>query len=133
MVWFRWISVQPPSGAQNDSDYFFQTATSAVPLSQRPDGTRASRVPPRAGRGGVSPGIDDAFQKSTARASTQDGSSSRRNTIKTIIPLLVEKARTNLATQFPAERVAEIVQLCLDRECLEATPAPEFIDLFVPG
>ena len=32
----------------------------------------ASRVPPRAGRGGVSPDSDDAPQKSTAPAPTQD-------------------------------------------------------------
>ncbi len=48
------------------------------------------------------------------------------------LPLLLQKARTNLATQLPANRVEEVVALCLDRPRLEATAVPAFMDFFVP-
>jgi len=47
------------------------------------------------------------------------------------IPLLEEKFRTNLARHFPKERREAILELCRDQKRLEATPANEFIDLFV--
>ncbi|HVS27490.1 MAG TPA: bifunctional 2-methylcitrate dehydratase/aconitate hydratase [Burkholderiales bacterium] len=47
------------------------------------------------------------------------------------IPLLVEKFKTHLARRFPAKRQKAILNLCLDRKRLEATPVNEFVDLFV--
>jgi 2-methylcitrate dehydratase len=47
------------------------------------------------------------------------------------IPLLVQKARANLGTQFPPDRVERIVTLCLDRPRLEAMAVDEFMELFV--
>lgn len=47
------------------------------------------------------------------------------------IPLLEDKFRSNLATRFPAARVAKIFALCKDQKALEATPAHEFMDLLV--
>jgi len=47
------------------------------------------------------------------------------------IPLLEEKFRRNLARRFPKERREAIVELCRDQTRLEATPAKEFVDLFV--
>jgi 2-methylcitrate dehydratase len=45
------------------------------------------------------------------------------------LPLLLAKARANLATQLPADRVAQVVALCVDRPRLEATAVPAFVDL----
>ncbi len=45
------------------------------------------------------------------------------------IPLLVEKFKANLATRLPAPRVAQILDLCLDRARLEATPVPAFMEM----
>jgi 2-methylcitrate dehydratase len=47
------------------------------------------------------------------------------------IPLLEEKFRRNLARRFPKERREAILELCRDQTRLEATPAKEFVDLFV--
>jgi 2-methylcitrate dehydratase len=47
------------------------------------------------------------------------------------IPLLIQKARTNLATQLPAKRVEELTALCLDRPRLETTAATAFMGLLV--
>ena len=47
------------------------------------------------------------------------------------IPQLVEKFKTHLARRFPAERQKAILDLCLDRKRLEATPVNEFVDMFV--
>ncbi len=48
------------------------------------------------------------------------------------LPLLLQQARTNLATQLPANCVEEVVALCLDRPRLEAMAVPAFMDLLVP-
>jgi 2-methylcitrate dehydratase len=45
------------------------------------------------------------------------------------LPLLVDKARTNLATQIAADRVEKVIKLCLDRPRLEATAAPAFMEM----
>jgi len=47
------------------------------------------------------------------------------------IPLLEEKFKANLATRFPAQRSAQIFDLCKDQARLEATPVQRFMDLFV--
>ena len=47
------------------------------------------------------------------------------------IPLLEAKFRTNLARRFPKERSEAILELCCDQKRLEATPANEFVELFV--
>jgi 2-methylcitrate dehydratase len=47
------------------------------------------------------------------------------------IPLLEAKFRRNLARRFPKERCEAILELCGDPKRLEATPANEFVDLFV--
>ncbi|GAC1465171.1 MAG: bifunctional 2-methylcitrate dehydratase/aconitate hydratase [Desulfuromonadaceae bacterium] len=47
------------------------------------------------------------------------------------LPLLVEKARANLAGILSSERVEEIVELCLDRQRLEVMPVDEFMALLV--
>ena len=47
------------------------------------------------------------------------------------IPLLEEKFRRNLDRRFPKERRESILELCRDQKRLEATPAKEFVDLFV--
>jgi 2-methylcitrate dehydratase len=47
------------------------------------------------------------------------------------IPLLEAKFRRNLARRFPKERCGAILELCGDPKRLEATPANEFVDLFV--
>ena len=44
-------------------------------------------------------------------------------------PLLIEKARRNLATRLSATRADQIVQLCLDRGRLETTGVPDFMDM----
>jgi len=45
------------------------------------------------------------------------------------LPLLVQKARDNLATRLPADRTEELIELCLDRERLSVMPADEFMAL----
>jgi 2-methylcitrate dehydratase len=45
------------------------------------------------------------------------------------LPLLLRKARENLATRLPAERVETLVALCLDRPRLVAMPVDEFMAL----
>ncbi|HEY3489938.1 MAG TPA: bifunctional 2-methylcitrate dehydratase/aconitate hydratase [Candidatus Deferrimicrobiaceae bacterium] len=45
------------------------------------------------------------------------------------LPLLLRKARENLATRLPAERVETLVALCLDRARLSAMPVDEFMAL----
>ncbi|MGB1496812.1 MAG: 2-methylcitrate dehydratase, partial [Alloalcanivorax venustensis] len=47
------------------------------------------------------------------------------------IPVLEQKFKRNLATRFPAARVAEIMDLCLDPARLNDTPVNEFMDRFV--
>src|SRR5258705_405803 len=47
------------------------------------------------------------------------------------IPLLEAKFRKNLERRFPKERREAILSLCRDQRRLEATPANEFVDLFV--
>jgi 2-methylcitrate dehydratase len=49
------------------------------------------------------------------------------------LPLLLQKARSNLATQLAAERVEQVMALCLDRPQLEAMAVPVFMELLVPG
>ncbi len=46
------------------------------------------------------------------------------------IPLLIEKFKVNLARRFPVKQQKAILDLCLDRAKLEATPVNEFTDLF---
>jgi 2-methylcitrate dehydratase len=48
------------------------------------------------------------------------------------LPLLLAKARTNLATQLPAERVDQVLALCQDRPRLEATTVRAFMDMLAP-
>ena len=45
------------------------------------------------------------------------------------LPLLVAKFERNLATRFPAAQAQRVLDLCLDAERLQATPAHEFLDL----
>jgi len=45
--------------------------------------------------------------------------------------VLIEKFRTNLARRFPAKQQRAILDVALDARRLEATPAHEFVDLFV--
>ncbi len=47
------------------------------------------------------------------------------------IPLLEAKFRTNLARRFPQKQREAILELCRDPKRLEATPANEFVDMFV--
>lgn len=47
------------------------------------------------------------------------------------MPLLIGKFKTNLARRFPVKQQMAILDLCLDQKKLEATPANEFLDLFV--
>ncbi|MBM3458317.1 MAG: bifunctional 2-methylcitrate dehydratase/aconitate hydratase [Armatimonadetes bacterium] len=47
------------------------------------------------------------------------------------IPLLVEKARRNLSTRFPAARTERLLALCTDAGRLDALPADEFMALWV--
>jgi hypothetical protein len=47
------------------------------------------------------------------------------------MPRLLAKCRENLATLFPAGRVEEFMQLCLDLPRLQATPVDEFMDRLV--
>jgi 2-methylcitrate dehydratase len=45
------------------------------------------------------------------------------------LPLLLKKARENLATRLAAERVEQVVSLCLDRARLDPMHVPLFMDL----
>src|SRR5262249_13677266 len=47
------------------------------------------------------------------------------------LPPLLQKARNNLATQLPPERVEEVIALCMDRPRLEAMAVPAFMELLV--
>jgi len=47
------------------------------------------------------------------------------------LPLLVEKARANMAASLPAERTEALIELCLDRQRLAPMATDEFIDLLV--
>ena len=47
------------------------------------------------------------------------------------IPLLIEKFKINLARIFPADQQKKILDLCLDRAKLEATPVEDFMSLLV--
>jgi len=47
------------------------------------------------------------------------------------IPELIKKYKVNLARRFPAKQQAAILELCMDRPRLEATPVNAFMDLFV--
>ena len=47
------------------------------------------------------------------------------------LPLLVRKCRTNLAGRLAADKVENIMELCLDRQRLETTPVDEFMGMFV--
>ncbi|MGH8748901.1 MAG: bifunctional 2-methylcitrate dehydratase/aconitate hydratase [Burkholderiales bacterium] len=47
------------------------------------------------------------------------------------MPVLVEKFKTNLARRFAPAQQKAILELCLDRARLEATPVRDFVDLMV--
>jgi 2-methylcitrate dehydratase len=47
------------------------------------------------------------------------------------MPLLVQKARENLLTRFPAARVESILQLCQDAPRLEKMAVAEFVEYFL--
>ena len=47
------------------------------------------------------------------------------------MPILVEKFERNLARRFPPKQQKAILALCMDAKRLAATPAHEFVDLFV--
>jgi len=47
------------------------------------------------------------------------------------LPLLVEKARTNMTACLPAERAEALIELCLDRRRLATMPADRFMELLV--
>jgi 2-methylcitrate dehydratase len=47
------------------------------------------------------------------------------------IPEVVKKFKVNLARRFPAKQQTAILELCMDRARLEATPVNAFVDLFV--
>ena len=47
------------------------------------------------------------------------------------IPKLEAKFRANLATRFPARRIAEIERVAFDQSTLEAMPVDQFVGLFV--
>jgi 2-methylcitrate dehydratase len=47
------------------------------------------------------------------------------------IPLLIVKFKINLARIFPADQQKKILDLCLDRSKLEATPVEDFMSLLV--
>jgi 2-methylcitrate dehydratase len=48
------------------------------------------------------------------------------------MPLLVQKARENLRTRFPAAQVESILQLCQDAARLEKMRVAEFVECFLP-
>ena len=47
------------------------------------------------------------------------------------IPVLERKFLSNLRTRFPEQRCEQIMALCLDKKKLEATPANDFMEMFV--
>jgi len=47
------------------------------------------------------------------------------------MPVLVEKFKTNLARRFPPKQQKTVLELCLDRRQLAATPVNEFVDMMV--
>ena len=47
------------------------------------------------------------------------------------IPVLVEKFKQNVATRFPSKHARDIVELCEDKDELEATPVNEFMNLLM--
>jgi 2-methylcitrate dehydratase len=47
------------------------------------------------------------------------------------MPLLLKKARANLAMQLRKDQVEEVISLCLNRPRLEATPVVDFLDRLV--
>jgi 2-methylcitrate dehydratase len=47
------------------------------------------------------------------------------------LPLLIDKARRNLATRFPKKRAEALVELCLDAGRLEAMAVQAFVELWV--
>jgi 2-methylcitrate dehydratase len=48
------------------------------------------------------------------------------------MPLLLKKARENLATRFPSGQVERILQLCRDAGRLESTSVGKFVECFLP-
>jgi 2-methylcitrate dehydratase len=48
------------------------------------------------------------------------------------LPLLVTKCRTNLSGHLSAARVDQVLALFQDRARLDATPVPQFMELFIP-
>ena len=50
---------------------------------------------------------------------------------KEVMPLLVEKFKTNLARVFPAKQADAILNLCMDPKRLAATPVQEFVDMMI--
>jgi len=47
------------------------------------------------------------------------------------IPVLVEKFKSNVATRFPSKHGRDIIELCMDKDELEATPVNEFMNLLM--
>ncbi len=47
------------------------------------------------------------------------------------IPVLVEKFKANVATRFPSKHARDIIELCEDKDELEATPVNEFMNLLM--
>ncbi len=47
------------------------------------------------------------------------------------IPVLVEKFKSNVATRFPSKHARDIIELCEDKDELEATPVNEFMNLLM--
>jgi 2-methylcitrate dehydratase len=47
------------------------------------------------------------------------------------LPLLLQKCRDNLSTRLPTEQATALIELCLDRERLSATPVDQFMELLV--
>ena len=48
------------------------------------------------------------------------------------MPLLVKKARENLATRFNPPQTERIIELCLNAAALENLPVTEFVDYLIP-
>ncbi|MBI3067846.1 MAG: bifunctional 2-methylcitrate dehydratase/aconitate hydratase [Betaproteobacteria bacterium] len=84
---------------------------------------------------------DKRSNANAVRIRFKDGSSTEKVTVEYPvghprrrsegIPLLLEKFKTNLARRYPAKRQASILDLCMDRKRLEATPVHQFVDMFV--
>jgi len=47
------------------------------------------------------------------------------------LPLLKEKARTNMAACLPSARIEALIELCLDRSRLATLPVNDFMALLV--